>query len=213
MVKKYRKKTRSYYKKGDYRTKAFALFLAKKAIRGLNKLKPEWKTNDTGLTQASLTTSGTINLIPGIAQGVLSSQRVGKKCTLVKMNATFHCVMASSATTDTAMIRCIIYRDKQQGVDAKMTPTLLLETVHPMSQLNTFRIKRTGIIYDKLFMIRENRKGLVWRFSKKMNIAQIYNGALGSDIDKNGIFILLIADQGTDLPVFSYNIRFYYTDV
>ncbi len=195
--------------------KLSSMLIAKKALRKVNKLvrSVEWKSKDSGIVTASIDTVGTVTQQVTIAQGDGESARDGLNITVQKLNFNIS-VLKNGSATDTR-VRCIIYVDKRQESDAKQSPAEVLETSTTLSHLNHTRVKRYRILKDRIFNLRTNMISIVarWSFRFKTGLKQRYNGALVTDIEQNGIYILLLSNEGTNQPSFSYNARMYYTDL
>jgi len=192
------------------------LSIAKKALKKVNKLartlKPEWKSFTTVLPATATNNVGVVDNLILIAEGTDEHQRSGQRVKLVKLNVTMSLEKASAGNA-TIQIRYIIYVDKRQVVDQKSTPANILETVNVFSGINTNRVQRFRILSDRLITLRTNRIATSFRFSRKLMLPVGFNGALGTDIEKNGLNIMRLSSESSNLPTVEYNIRVYFTDV
>lgn len=212
MVRRYRKKT--YKKKPWYRKKYDAISIAKHAARGVWYLKglvnSEMLHNQsTGNTTTSST--GTVTLLNGMAQNDTASGRTGNSILMrnVFLRLGFQQHPSASSTT----YRVMLVLDKQQVGDSNPTIADILETVNVYSPLATANVGRFKVMKNWFF----NTNDVAGTFKKlelykDFRFHTRYNGTSGSDIQKNGLYLITLSDQATHAPTFAYTWKVGYHD-
>jgi len=181
----------------------------------LVQFDPEKKQVMYSSSGASFPTLGSITLLSNVGAGDGVSQRDGHQIVprylILRMN------LAHDSTVNVSACRVMIFQDKQQVGDS--TPgvsTLLydntgnLGTISPLSELTKTRFK---VLKDStMLMDYYNRtKQITWKIKLSGYIE--YNGNATTDIQKNGIYMLVISDQPTYVPVAtSWSYQFCFSD-
>ncbi len=195
----YRKRTRApwYSKMGS------ALSVANKALRATKYLKglvnSEMHIQQLTIAQ-TVVAAGSVVSIVGISEGDSQFQRNGLVILLKYVKLKLGGVMHASAT-DT-IIRVILFVDLQQQSDAVPTVTDVLQS----SSVNAFyqagQMGRFRILYDKAIPMSAVGSSANWHIDLhipvKLHVK--YNGTAATDLQKNGIFLLLVADEATNVP-------------
>lgn len=126
-----------------------------------------------------------------IAQGDGQSNRMGNSVLMRSIHRTEYTTTAVANT----LVREILFLDKQQISDTAPVATDILESGGPVSLYNKLSINRFKILEDKIYTLSSaQRTGMVLRNSKKLNVHATYNGGATNDIQKNGLYKLIVAD-------------------
>ena len=109
----------------------------------------------------SVSSSGTISLLTGVAIGDTDITREGNKVMSHDLNVRFHCYLHASATV--SQIRLMIVCDKECD-GAVFTVANLLQVVGPLSPLNQDYSKRFVILYDKMITLdTSGQRNRTWK--------------------------------------------------
>lgn len=183
--------------------------LAYRGVKGLRALiNSEEFILDTNVGQTTVANTAYIYNLNAIAQGDGQSQRTGNSLLMSRLYEQEHFY---TPTTDDVVIREITFIDKQQVGSTAPAVTDLLESSSPTALRNKLTIGRFQILSDKLTAVdtKSSKINRVVRRSRKLQKHAIYNGTNSTNIQKNGVYKLIIASG-----VVSYNhyYRLYYHD-
>ncbi len=188
----------------------------------------EMKFHDLAVTDGTIAqngviqTTGTINIIP---QGVTEVQRVGRKCTVTKIQWRWNVVNAGGAAVGTSeTVRLIVYLDKQcNGATAAVTD--ILETDDYQSFRNLSNTGRFVILYDYTVTLNPqasagngtaNDTATVAEngtFYKDCNIPIEFSSTTGAltEIRSNNLAVMTVAKEG-NLATLDSEIRLRFGD-
>lgn len=195
-------------RKYSVRDIASAAYRGVKYIKGLvNSERYKFDTD----TSSSPSTSGTITHLTAIAQGDAENQRSGNGilCRYILINA----VMQLHASATNTTYRILIVSDSQQVGDSSPAISDVLNSVGLTSALNRGTVGRFNVLYDVVQNI--NNVGTptrVHRIYLPTMCHVRFNGPLSTDIQKNGVYLILISNEATNTPSFSYFSRISYHD-
>jgi len=169
---------------------------------------------DVGVSTTTVSNAGQIIQLNAIAQGDTAAQRTGNSI-LAKYLAGKFTILASSAATQT-LFRFILFIDRQQVSDTAPAVTDILSSASTMSFLNNSQAGRFQVLEDKLFTydVLQKRTSL-WKYYKSFagsNLHVKFNGTAATDIQKNGIYMLLLSSEAVNQPQIIYSTRFGYHD-
>lgn len=168
---------------------AAAAWSGVKAIRALINVESFQLDTSYGIT--TVANVAQITPLNNMAQGDGQSQRTGNSILMKKLHRTEYCT--SSAAN--VIIREILFYDKQQVSDTAPVVTDLLESSTPLALYNKLSKSRFQILEDKLYTLNSvSKTNRIIRNTKMLNKHAIYNGAASTDIQKMGIYKLVIAD-------------------
>lgn len=207
---KRRYKKRAYVKPLRYKVADMAY----QAYRGVSYLK--------GLVNAELhhyenTTSGTAisstghitNLTP-ISVGDNNSNRTGNSVLSKYLFGRMEFGKSSSASQ--TFIRIIIFCDQQQVADTAPAVADVLSSASTLSPLNSFQVGRFKILKDMVIRLDSNNTTYNEKINIKLPFHTKFNGTSGTDVQKNGVYILAISNEATNTPSYSYNLRYSFYD-
>lgn len=203
-----------------------------KRFGGLGLIRPEQKFLDNDLVDADVSgTSSVISSLNVIPQGISSSERIGRKCTITKLNVRMQLYplgqLLGVALYDSIVVRVIIFIDKQTNGAAALGSDILTDTTDWMSYRRlsnvdrfTFLLDRTDVInfanfgYDvvnSLFV--QDGGGYFMKWKKTMSLPIEFSGVTGAitEIKSNNIGILLIAKTAGRVAMVGKS-RIRYTD-
>lgn len=211
MVKRNRNLFRNAFRKKNAKG---AMAIAKKALKKVNKVVRSVETKQLIITASgTVGLGGTILSLHTIAQGLTVADRVGNMITAKKLDIRWSLETDIAANTNMQLIRYIVFRDTQQNPDGTPTVSLILQTANPLSTYFRPFLKRFQILRDRLFCVNNGGKNCMsghWKFKMDSDIR--YNGPLITDIQKNGLFCLVISNQSGLLPTFDSHNTLDYTD-
>lgn len=180
-----------------------------KLVKGL---KPEIKFIDVDVSGTNVSTAnGLVTLMTPITQGVTVSNRVGEAVKLVSWQINFQAIPDTSASNVMPCFRFYVVQDMQQAVDTVPTGALLVDqpSLPQIQLLNINQQKRFRILFDSkpqtLPTGSQSASGsftqtltrLQYNWKKSCSIAQRWNGAANTDIQKNGLYLFVYSNQLT----------------
>lgn len=197
-----------------YARKYNAMQLAAKAAKGVWYLKglvnSEMLHTQT-LGSSSISSSGTVFLLNGLAQGDTSSARTGNS--VLMRNCHLRLGFAQNATAVTTFYRVILFWDTQQVGDTSPTVTDILESASPYSPLATASVGRFRILKSWFFSTDDTKaQTKAINHYSKFRVHSRFNGTASSDIQKNGLYLMAISDQSTNTPTMAYSMKVGYHD-
>ncbi len=205
-----RYRRRRFSRRGRYGSRGRALVRRRRSRapyrmgKRLLRYSPEKKAAFAGSTYNS-TTTGVVIGLTGLIEGFSNSQRVGRKVNPLSLYTTFDIVWNNAAPLDSGL-RIMLVRDNRQIADT--TPTLLEifgTGTPPLPEAYTGTNKGRFIsIWDKLILDRSQAVGTPYRYILRKAVKLFgnwyYNGAGASDIEKNGLYIVMWYTSNTNLP-------------
>lgn len=212
MPRTYRRRKRSYLRRG-----ASALNIAVKAIKGVRYLKSitnsERKFKGSGTVTATIDDAGTVQPLLELNDGPADGERTGLSVKWVDFKFRYVAKINATSQTDTQM-RIILFCDKQQVSDSDTNVGNVLEGVTTYAPINNkLGLSRFRILYDRQISLNSvNRSTIIVNRNFKVSIKTRYNGIAFTDIQKNGIYLLLLSGETANLPTFVFNFSGHYID-
>lgn len=155
--------------------------------------------------------AGSIFALHEIAQGTGNTEREGNKVKATTLSCRGNIAISSAATY--SLVRLIIFKDTQQVADTAPTVTSVLESAHPLSLYNKNTLGRFQIIEDNSYSLHTHENPApMYNTHKNLMHHLFYNGTANSDIQKGGLYCIIISDQGTNKPVADLRFRLRYVD-
>ena len=212
----YRRK-RNYRRKRTpwYRKKYSAITLAKKAYSGVKYIRglvnsEMFDVVTTGNNYAITNTGGVVHL-SNIAQDDGSTGRTGNS--ILAKSLFYRFVMKCHASATVSTVRVIFLWDTQQVADTSPAVSSILQSTDPLSALSLSVEGRFTIIKDYTFTLDNiTKKSFAIKNFCSLNKHIRFNGSTGSDIQKNGLYLMCISDEATNTPTISYNCKLSYHD-
>lgn len=197
-----------------YKRKYTAAEMAGKALSGVNKLRKlvnvEMKKHDRYDTHTVTTNPEEFGLCY-LPEGSGENQRNGTSIKLQSLYMRAKLTIHPSATY--SLCRLVLVQDKQQISDTTSPWEACFSTNDILSPTNReLNQGRFTILYDEV--IRLDTSKLNFFVKKYIPIGNHvkYNGAAGSDIQKNGLYLMCISDEVTNGPSLTHYTRITYTD-
>ncbi len=215
----YKKRYRKY-KKRKVDPESSTRVLATKAMAGVKKLKSmihvELKSRSQAASTTTVSSTGIILSLNTIPEGTGENERIGVgiKVKSIRIRASIRSAAGGTHT----VFRMILFIDRQQEADTTPSVAEVLQTVNSFDYINWINRKRFRILSDRLYVFPGQgfATGLqamqcsVNKFG--MNLVQRYNGSASTDIDRNGIFLLLLSDEPSNVPSFEMVPQINYVD-
>lgn len=203
--KTYRRKT---YKKKSLAGRAYAMV---KSIK--RTYKPELKKVDSAQSTMSVPTSAYFQPLHSIAQGSDYNQREGNKVVIRYITARGF-IKHNNTATDGQVLRVMLVWDKQQISDT--TPTagdlfsVAAESVtSPMNPRNAGRFK---VLWSKIYIVDPSNEIKSFYLNKRLSMPIRYNGTANTDIQKNGLYLVISSSDNINKPTFTRDVRTSFID-
>jgi len=194
--------------------------------RVVRNLAPEIKYLDVDLASSNITTSGTTTQITAVAQGDTQSTRTGNTINVTSVSIIGRWSKAGdTAYSGNAFYRWAVVVDKEQVADTLPAASAIF-TGSPignfpnLDNLERFRILYLSPVFENARMSSDTDATTSvatinshWKWSWKGNIKVSYNGTAGTDIEKNGIYVVYLSNDTQDTIDVAATARIGYTDV
>lgn len=198
-----------------YRRRYNAMQLATKAAKGVWYLKG--LVNSEMLHNQSIGTTttnnlGTITLLNGMAQNDTASGRTGNSILMRNVHLRL-CFIQNTAAVQTTY-RVMLILDTQQVGDTNPTLTDILENAsNPLSPLATASVGRFKVMKNWFFTTDDTKtQTKLIEYYKQFRFHTRYNGPTGTDIQKNGLYLITLCDQSVNPATFQYSWKVGYHD-
>jgi len=182
-------------------------------VKKLEK-KQEVKVHDIGVGQImNIPVAGVITALGSIAQGDTIAQRDGNKIAPFFFNLRFQWNGDTLAVGE--VYRTIVLIDTQQTPSVAPTVLEILQTASPLSQYNHLRRHRFKVLYDQMFSQASDAAismSQVMVVNRKLRKIMSFSGAGSTTWNQNGLFMVNIANQATNLPNFNFSFRLWFND-
>lgn len=187
---------------------AYSAFQGVKYLKGL--VNAELHSADFTNTGVSIPNTGSIVEFTTIAQGDNYNNRQGNSILAKYLFGRLEFVKHGSSNY--TFIRVIYFVDTQQISDTSPAVTDVLASASTISPLNQFQKGRFSILKDMTVRLDTNVITHTEKVSLKLPFHIKYNGTSGGDLQKNGVYMLVIGSEPTNTPLYSYNMRISFYD-
>lgn len=215
----YRKRKNFRAKKRFNKKGGSWLGYAKKALRVANFVKSvvnvEYKYLDVSNTGLSMSSSGAVALLTGLAVGTTSTTRNGNSI-LMKSFYSQITFKVNAAATSSTLCRVIYFIDKQDTSSLPaVTDVLSAATVN--APIRRDQGDRFIVLYDRRLVVNldsGSRPAGILKYFKKLHMHVKYLGdtAAQSDTGENQIYVLTVTDAASNNPTFNHTVRMRYID-
>lgn len=195
-----------------YMRKYNALQIANHAWEGVKYIKGlinvERHIKDQQATAQTITTSAFVLSFHGIAQGDTIDARTGQSILLKTIQFKANLTKHASVTTD--RVRIIVFIDTQQVSDTNpvIGDVLDTSTSYSTAPLNSANLGRFRMLYDKCYAITSERPTLKLNIFRRFYKHHVrYNGSASTDINKGGIYIMILGGEASNGPSMNYSAR------
>lgn len=146
-----------------------------------------------------------------MAQGDTSSQRTGNS--ILMRNVFLRLVFTQSSAATSTIYRVMLIKDTQQVGDQSPAAPDILESLNPLSPLNTSTVGRFKVMKNWFFTTDDTKtQTRVLNLYKNFRFHTKFNGTANTDIQKNGLYLFMITDQPTNVPRVDYTWKVGYHD-
>jgi len=203
------------YTKKTYKKKVYRKY--KKFVRRFPRKsyghRPELKKYDKAQqTNDMPTTAYFVDLI-NIQQGLDITERIGNKINIKYIHINGFIQHNNTATVG-QVCKVMIVTNKQQVPDTTPTATQLFSdpTNSSTSPINKLTAGQFRILYSKTIIVDPSNETKILKINKKCNLLQQYNGVATTDIQRNGLYLVMCSSDNTNKPTLTFNSRVSYTD-
>lgn len=200
-----------YQKKYSTQQLAYKAWNAAKYLKGL--VNSELYHYDSTFN-TTIPGTGSMTLLNGIAQGDTSVTRTGNSILMKNATYRFKIVINSSVTANTTVLFMLLW-DTQQIADTTPAVTDVLKTAATQSLLNLNAQGRFQIVMRKTLVLTPAtgaRPAMEIKGFHKFHTHTKYNGANATDIQKNGLYWLMVSSESTNTPTIEGEVRVAYHD-
>lgn len=153
--------------------------------------------------------------LTGLGQGDTVAGRTGNSILLKSLTQNGFMYINATQTTNTRIMLALVL-DSQQVSDTTPGITDIFESgTDPHTLLKTGNLGRFKILYRKQYTLDSNAAGnnaLTVRKFNRLNFHVRYNGTSSSDIQKNGLYLVMITSESSLFPSITINTRINYHD-
>lgn len=193
---------------------ATAAYYGVQRLRGL--VNSEMNKADYGAAPTvSDNPAQTLIHLSAVAIGDSASQRTGNSIYARALNGTLTFERSAASTTVATYVRMMLVQDTQQIADsggASLTAVSDVLQSDWESHLNQATVGRFKVLKSKIIMLNSQYPSATLKFNKAMRHHIRYNGTLSSDIQRGGLYLVLLSNEATNVPTVRYNIRLSYHD-
>lgn len=191
-----------------------AMATATAAYYGVKKLQGLVNSemfHNQGTGSTTIPNTGIITLLNGMAQNDTSSGRTGNS--ILMRNVMFRAIFTQNATAVATQLRAMIILDTQQVSDNSPVLSDILESINVVSPLSTASAGRFKVMKSWIFTLDDTKSQTkVIDYYKQFRFHTRYNGTSGTDIQKNGLYLVLLSDQSINVPTINYTWKVGYHD-
>lgn len=190
----------------------------------VNRMKPEKKYVDVALTLTNVVdANGGVIHLTQIAQGDTQSTRTGNAVNVTDVKIGLNIDRGASLGAANGHVRIAVVVDKEQVADTSPVGSAIFTSADPICpRPNLDNLERFRILYispnldaqmaklgtETLVPTRSNLVEYQWSGNLKVS----YNGAATTDIEKNGIYLVVLSVFNSDAIDTSGTARIGYTD-
>lgn len=161
-----------------------------------------------------ITSTGSSYPLHEMAQGDTDQLRNGNSIKPLYLRLVMNFVNNSTAVN--TRVRYLIIRDMQQVPDTSPAVSDVLDgsvASYCDAPLNNLAVGRYKILRDSVVtMTSVSRPVVNIKLNEKLYGHIRYNGSASTDIQKGGLYLLVVSDQATNTPTFGFNLRLSFTD-
>jgi len=189
-------------------------YMAWKGVKRLKRLVNVEKKKFDQTIDTTVSTTGSVLPLSNVAQGDTDQTRDGNSIKPLYLFGRARMTLYPSGG-DTSL-RVILLRDTQQTADT--TPVIgdILDGSFALDftlcPLNNESVGRYTILSDRTYTMYTDKPILTTILRVRLGGHIRFNGVNGTDIQKNGLYLLLVSNQATEVPTFQWAPRLTYTD-
>lgn len=213
--------------------------LAKKVLRlerTMRMRKPEEKFIDIGLSAINVVdTTGSVQSLVAIAAGTDFNNRIGDSVRVhrIQGHGRLSTAAASLGALPTADEYCRMHvvLDTQQVADTAPSASAIFASIAGPSVLlnessthHRFKVLKSSQLFVAARLASSSTpvatllsqaptQNAVWNFNIKCNYVVSYNSTATTDVEKNGIYFVVLSSVSADTLDMDGTVRVYYTDI
>jgi len=183
-----------------------------KTVYGMSKLiNSEQKMINQG-GSGGISTTGSITLLSGVAQGVTDNTRIGNS--FIYQNMLLNFALTANGSSPGSIVRMVLFVDKETNGVAPTVSDVIGPTPGIITPLNEDNTKRFVILKNKLITLTSFINIRQWKSFHQLPFHAYYGGTgdTVADCKENQIYMLLISDVSTNTPAYEYYSRIKFTD-
>jgi len=199
-----------YRKKPTYNKYSFAKRVKNAIINIAAKNYKDYDVNDVTVTDDGGTTF--TYPLTNIAQGNGATERVGDSVMVSSINVRGQ--IRFNSTAEYNALRFIIFRDNQTVADTTPSITQVLDQANPNGLMNMANVGRFTILYDRTFNVSAVKNPQInFKCYIPLRLKVRYNGTAGTDIQKNGLWMMATSHDDVHGPECDFYARTHYVDM
>lgn len=185
---------------------------------------PELKAIDVDPTTTTITSTGTLVLLNGAAQGTDFTNRIGRKIKMTSLFIRAFIYPEDDITLESLLRVSIVYDSDANGAAPAITD--ILKSASPIALMNLNNRDRFEVLMDKQYMIGKTNNTATQALTNGNNLFDFKEyitldhdtifggtGATIADIKTGSIYLMMISSTaGTDCPNMSYATRIRFND-
>lgn len=212
----YGRKVRQGSKQAWYNKKYSVGQMASSALRGVSYLRglvnSEKYKYDTSVS-ITATSTGVLHNLTTVAVGDGDNSRTGNSIFVRGLSIQGNTSRNASGTyPDGQVVRIMLVKDGQQISDTAPQVTDILETASVNSFLNSDTVGRFTVLWNKKYKLDTQNPNQLIKYNKTLWHHVRYNGTSGSDIQKGGLYLLIISNESVYGPAMGLQCRLSYHD-
>lgn len=181
----------------------------------LNKLLAGVEKKHYDITAVSLSptsTTGSVLILSDVDEGDSNVTREGEKITHTSSRFRGEVTIneASAPVPTSTLIRIMLVKQKTNATPA-LNGVLAVGNIY--APLNKSFRKLVTVVYDRTFVVDKNRPTVKLDIRYNQSFQIEYSGALGTDLARNGFYMLAISDQAALVPTIQGYFRMNFTDL
>jgi hypothetical protein len=185
-------------------------------INSIRKMfNTELKYMDT-TASATVGTTGTNTLINGLVQGTTSTTREGDTVKISRIQVNFTCSINPSSTVGYVDFRYFLVRDLQPNGVGFTNAQYLNSPNNVLSCINMPYSKRFITMDDQIFTLDANGpQAYTYRkvYERELHVEYgLGNAGTVADIAKESIYLIVLSNDNTNQPAYSFFVRIQFID-
>jgi len=200
-----KRKGRRGRKRPWYQKKYSVMEMAGKALAGVKYLSglvnAELHLTEDELNATSISSTGSVTNLVDIGQNDTASGRTGNSIFMRQVHAKGCLTIHPSATT--TFVRCMWVIDNQQASDTAPSITSILQNSTVESFLSANNLGRFTVLADRVYQLSQDKPMAFIKYSRIMRHHIRYNGTSSNDIQKGGLYLVLVSNEPTNTPTLS----------
>jgi len=193
-----------------------AYTLARQAVKGVKYIKglvnSEMFKKDVSGTSIGFNTSAGVYHLTAIAQDDTVAGRTGNSVLVKSVNIKGNVSLDSAGANTNG--RIVVVMDTQQVGDTAPAWTDVYESSLPYSHLNKATVGRFKILWSKNLEMIPTSESAMYNININIPLQHHvrFNGTASSDVQKGGIYLMILSDRATSYPTLNYESRVSYHD-